>query len=160
MQAKISDRLPEAGELADLREIYTQSNWNMRAFIMLRFRHFTSFAVVMAFIASAAFNSFVDGMLRVPIMALGLGVIVLFWNLDHRTGKYLATFSRRTAKIEKLLLQRNGLSVVLDTPPNGGLLSASSTTNAIFGLIFLGWLAVASAEGISHIAGESTEKYT
>ena len=130
-------------EQAFLKEIYTQSNWNMRSYIVMRFRHFTSFAVVMAFLASAAFTIEGVSYFRSATLYLGLVMVILFWILDYRTGRYLSSYAKRVAAIEEAVFTTQKIDVEFDSLPNVRFLSSSNVTNLIFLFIFMSWCYVA-----------------
>ncbi|MEQ8402672.1 MAG: hypothetical protein RIE24_07960 [Silicimonas sp.] len=134
-----SAKMPATIESDDVREVYVQSSWNMRAFMLLRFRHFATFSVILAFIATGAFRVDEVSDFRGYILIFGVLITIAFWILDFRTGEYLSFHARRMSMLESKMLKRFD-DVKLPEHPQPRLLSASTVTNIIFLLILFGWL--------------------
>jgi transcriptional regulator with XRE-family HTH domain len=128
-----------ATESNDVREVFVQSSWNTRAFMLLRFRHFATFSVILAFIGTGAFRVEAVADFKGYILIFGVLMTIAFWILDFRTGEYLSYHARRMGILEKKMLDRFE-DLNLPSPPRPKLLSASMVTNIIFLLILLGWL--------------------
>lgn len=137
--------LEEEGELSDsnIREVYKQISNNMRAFIVLRFRYFATFAVIMVFVAAGAFQIEKLTNYRVHILGIGAFITVLFWMLDYRTGQYLKYYASVSIKMENFLFQafngkKNNFNLNEIPQPKKNL-RASSVSNIIFLSIIIGW---------------------
>jgi hypothetical protein len=125
---------------SDVREIYKQHQNNMRSFVVLRFRHFTTFSVVMAFIATISVQSLSKYDEQLYAAILGLFVIGWFWLLDFRSGEYLRYHAGVSTAIEKEFLRlEKRVEFRLPPFPKPQWLSATHTTNFIFLTILLGW---------------------
>lgn len=136
------DDLEEDDELAnsDIREAYKQNSNNVRAFMVLRFRHFATFAVIMAFVTTGVLQF--DEIVGYEEFAIGFGILMtlLFWNLDHRTSEYMKAHIKIVTIIEKEYFRREKrLKGVDSAAPKARWLSASTTTNLIFFSILIGW---------------------
>ena len=127
----------------NIREIYKEFNNNMRAFIVLRFRHFATFAVIMVFISTAAFRTERLESFTIAILLFGILVTILFWSLDYRTGEYLKYYAKSARSLEQEFIRREPrLDASIVDPPRPRILSASTVTNLIFTMILVGWIGV------------------
>ncbi len=120
-----------------LLEVYRQRNEWARTYMNLRLRHFASFAIVMVFVATAAFK--IENLLvyRSPILLFGIIVTLLFWLLDYRTGELLKAHISGYKEIENTFLNFEVEEIPTSKPK---LLKASMVTNFIFFLILVGWI--------------------
>jgi hypothetical protein len=80
------------------RDLLTQAHTNARAFMDLRFKHFTTYMVTVGLVGAAAS--------RLPAFSAWLGltcvfgflVTCLFWRIDYRTGEYLESEAKASAR--------------------------------------------------------------
>lgn len=82
------DRCRDCTQLqAALKELYAQTSANVRAYMDLRFKHFTTFMVVTAFIGTATFRIDLFNSVRPLTACVGIVASCLFWLLDYRTSQ-------------------------------------------------------------------------
>ncbi|MCH9020005.1 MAG: OmpA family protein [Proteobacteria bacterium] len=110
----------------------------------LRFRHFATFAIIMAFVAGGAYNVEELRNYRILILLFGVLSTVLFWFLDYRTSEYLRFHIEQSNKIKEQLLKSEHIS-----KPKFGILTASMATNLIFGTILFGWSVLITVDRFS-----------
>lgn len=138
----LEDDLEEDDELAnsDVREVYKQASNNMRAFVVLRFRHFATFSVIMAFVTTAVFQIPELATFKVIVTLFGVVVTVLFWALDYRTAEYLKYHARVAFQLEAIYFRREKrIDISHIERPKPRYFSATAITNLIFLLILIGW---------------------
>lgn len=68
-------------------EFYRQACMNMRMFVDLRFKHFTTLMVITGILGATAFNFQSVSCWRPFIQILALLVTILFWIIDYRTSQ-------------------------------------------------------------------------
>lgn len=127
-----------------LLEVLRQAGENQRAYMDLRFKHFSTFVVLTTLLGVAAFQ--VDALARarwLPAL-VALGVTALFWRLDSRTAAFQRAAAATVEKIERLLRAPDGLPQPPDTR-----FGASKVTNTLFAVIVVWWIAVTIALAIA-----------
>ena len=132
-------------EDSDLKEAlisaFEQSNEWARAFMDLRFKHFTTFMVITALLGTLTFQiSTMSNNKRIP--AIGACILtLLFWALDLRTSQYQRF---ELAKLRELSTQLSLPKSTTTLKP--AVIKASTATNLIF-LVILGfWLSLVIGE--------------
>jgi len=100
----MSDSEEHEKDYALLLEVYKQRNEWARAYMNLRLRHFAAFAIVMVFVATAAFKLDNLTAYRSPILIFGIIITLLFWLLDYRTGEFLKAHISEYKQIESSFL--------------------------------------------------------
>ena len=120
-----------------LLEFYKEAGLNVRAFVDLRFKHFTTYMLATGLLATAAFNLSEVVAWRPYIELLALTLTVLFWLIDHRTGQYLLQERQKFQILERVL--NEGAPLVLPAPARAYLRS-STATNLVFALFLLAWV--------------------
>jgi transcriptional regulator with XRE-family HTH domain len=139
-------------KMANTRELYTQSNFNMRAFMTLKFRHFATFTVVLALMTAGAYRTEGLSALRGYVLIFASLVTLAFWLLDRRTGEYLSAYARRAALFEGELVRCAITGDHTRYVVRRRLLSSTAITNIIFIMIFIAWLSLTAFEFRNTIA--------
>ncbi len=119
-----------------LRDGYKEARADARAFIDLRFKHFTTFAVVFGIASLAASREELQAV-RPGIAAAMVAVTLLFWSIDGRTSQYH----------RGVLLRIGGYEEALHLPrpaptPGRRRLPSSAATSLLFLLAVCVWLTV------------------
>lgn len=129
-------------ELEVLLESYRQASEYVRAYMDLRFKHFTSFLVVVG-VLGGGLTQLSSSSLQSIVSVVGAAVTVLFWLLDSRTGAYYAAWWSRVAECETALAASSpNLSLRFERPKSRGP-SAVHVTNTLFLIFFLMWIGFA-----------------
>lgn len=128
-------------------EFYRQTCLNMRMFVDLRFKHFTTFMVITGFLGAAAFNVPALAAWRPVTTLLAIVVTVLFWLIDARTLQYWRQEFGRVQVYERAL--NEGVLLVLP-PPERTRLRSSTATNLLFAVIVAAW----TVSLIAHFLGQ------
>jgi len=152
----MSDSEEHEKDYALLLEVYKQRNEWARAYMNLRLRHFAAFAIVMVFVATAAFKLDNLTAYRSPILIFGIIVTLLFWLLDYRTGEFLKAHISEYKQIESSFLNLEAEEISNPAPK---LLKASVVTNYIFFVILSGWflLFVASISPVDKVVPDKED---
>jgi len=119
-------------------ELFRQSSENARAYMDLRFKHFTTFMVVTALLGTAIFKVNSLESMRCALTGIAVTLSILFWLLDYRAAQHQKTQLARIAAYEKIL----NVPAVQE-PRFRILLRASNATNLIFATITICWSIVA-----------------
>lgn len=117
-------------------EALRQAGESQRAYMDLRYKHFSTFVVVTTLLGVAAFQ--VDqlaGLRWLPAL-LAAVITALFWKLDSRTAAYQRAASERVAEIEESMAVPSHLP-----SPKKSRFGASKVTNALFALMLVWWVA-------------------
>lgn len=119
-----------------LREGFKEARADARAYMDLRFKHFTTFAVILGIAAVAVSRPELDGV-RAGLAGLMLTVTALFWSIDARTAQYHRGVTSRIQRYEEVLR-------LPQLPPTPGRrrLPATAASNILFLLAAALWLAV------------------
>lgn len=127
----------ESKRLDVMLEFYRQACLNMRMFVDLRFKHFTTLMVITGILGAAAFNVQVASSWRPYIQVLALVVTVLFWLIDYRTTQY---WRHESAKVQTFERALNEGAHLLLPPAERTHLRSSTATNLLFATMVLAWL--------------------
>lgn len=137
MEADSKERV----EIDVLLKMYEQCQHNFRAFIDLRFKHFTTFVALNSFLALGVFLKIHNTLMQMSLSIFGLVMTSLFWILDYRTHNHLMQNVENIHSLTKAL--KRHLSTFHEPSPHGKkkiFLSANEVTNTLFGLFTGGWL--------------------
>jgi hypothetical protein len=119
-------------------EFYRQAQLNARAFIELRFKHFTTYMVLTGLLAAGAFNksfsTLTDSSTLLSFIASTM--TVLFWVIDRRTGHLFQAEADRIRILERAL---NFGSNLVSAPAPRFRIRSSTATNLIFLISFTSW---------------------
>ena len=126
-----------------LRELLIQSHENSRALMDLRFKHFTTFLVLIALLGTVVFQIEDLKGIRVILAWVATSLSVLFWLLDHRTSQLYRIETNKASQYESFLKAPK-----ISPPVIPKTISASKLTNIIFLIVVLPWIIIAIALGI------------
>lgn len=118
-------------------EFYRQAAFNMRMFVELRFKHFTTFMVITGLLGASAFNVPALQEYRFFIQVIAIAVTLMFWFIDFRTSQFWKHEIVKIGVFEKAL--NEGAYLILPSPVKVHV-RASFATNFIFALLLSAWL--------------------
>lgn len=130
-------------------EFYRQAALNMRMYVDLRFKHFTTFMVISGLLGAAAFNVPALQEYRLFIQTIAIVVTLLFWFIDFRTSQYWRHEIVKIGVFEKAL--NEGAHLILP-PPVKVRVRSSFATNLLFALLFSVWVGSVFCEFSLNIA--------
>lgn len=130
-------------------EFYRQAALNMRMFVDLRFKHFTTFMVISGLLGAASFNVPALQEYRPFIQTVAIVVTLLFWLIDFRTSQYWRHELAKIGVFEKAL--NEGVHLILP-PPVKVRLRSSFATNLLFALLLSVWVSSVFCEFSPNIA--------
>lgn len=128
-----------------LLEVYRQSCLHVRAFMDIRFKHFTTYIAIMVMFG-IVLKEIKDPKYSFVIAVCEIINSVLFNLLDTRTGEYLTNQNKTCISIEHKFKQLYPLVLQTATPalvPKTKYIKSSTVTKLIFGLFTLIWCFVA-----------------
>ena len=127
-------------------EYYRQACLNMRMYVDLRFKHFTTLVVITGFLGAAAFN--VSGLTAWRAFLLGLALVItlLFWFIDFRTAQY---WKHEFLKIQVLEQALNEGFRLLLPPAERVIVRSSAATSFVFLVLASSWAAALVATSVN-----------
>ena len=131
-------------ENKSILEYYSQCGDNVRAYMDLRFKHFTTFMVTIVLFAGLIIK-LENAIVNTYISALALIITLLYWTLDYRTSEFLKRNISITHEIEQkiILIGYDELKLLSHTEHKKvRFFKASTVTNLLFLIFSLSWIAV------------------
>jgi hypothetical protein len=114
--------------------LYEQSCENARAYMDLRFKHFTTFMFLTGLLGAIAFQVDALKSFRPLFSIMAIILTVLFWLLDSRTAYHQKTELIRAKCYENIIG-----APMISPPPTKLKIKASLITNLIFLAILMSW---------------------
>jgi uncharacterized membrane protein YedE/YeeE len=116
-----------------LLKLYEQACENSRAYMDLRFKHFTTFMFSTGLVGAITFQ--VESLKSFRLLFCGVAIIltILFWLLDNRTSYHQKT------EIIRIQYYENLIGAPMIGPPQTKSIKATLITNLIFLVILFSW---------------------
>ena len=133
----------DLNEVDVILKIYEQYCYNLRSFIELRFKHFTTYIAINSLIGVGVYFKISDWLVVVMLCHFSFIVTLLFWMIDFRTMAHIRETSENICFINNIFSENLNLKKVLTLHKKKKLLcSATLATNLLFLLFITGWFYV------------------
>lgn len=128
-------------EIDVLLKMYEEHCSNLRAFIELRFKHFTTFVALSSLVVGGIIFKLKSINLGIGICFFGLAMTALFWIIDFRTYMHMKETALNINKIVKVFDEEfEKVTPFKIHSERKFVLSSSQATNVLFALFLFGWV--------------------